>query len=157
MKNFHIIGVDPGTQGGIVIINPKHTAVEWFELSQYSKESIADIVGGLAFHHNCLAFIENVHTITGDGLATAGKFMRSFGFLEGLLYASGLTPQYVMPQVWQRTMALGVVKGSRKAAHADKATKLFPAAAKEFKRKRITQESADAFLIAEYGWRTYYL
>lgn len=152
-QNRHIIGIDPGTQGGIVIINPAHTAVEWFALSEYTNEQIADIITGLAFHHKCLAFIELVHAMQGDGITTAGTFMKAFGFLIGCCLAAGIPTDFVAPQTWQRMMALGVVTGSRKAAHAAKATLLFPDAAKEFKRKRITQETADAFLIAEYGWR----
>lgn len=152
MKPDYIIGIDPGTQGGIAVIQNDHTLIKVWALSSLTRPAIVSVLEEITTNA-CHVFIEQVGVMPSDGIASAGKFMRSFGFLEGLIFANNIEPFYVLPQKWQQMMALAKVVGSRKAAHAKKATALFPKFAATCRQKRVTQEVCDALLIAEYGWR----
>jgi hypothetical protein len=105
------------------------------------------------------AHFEQVNAMPGEGVSSAFAFGRYTGFLDGLIWANNIPVEYVQPQVWQRAMALGTIKrgpcgickagycDKRKHAHKHKAQLLFPSLA------RITLETCDALLIAEYNWR----
>lgn len=143
-----IIGVDPGTQGGIVIISRDHKDVHLFKLSKKSKQDIKDFI---EYHTpwgvECEAFFENVHSFPGEGVSSAHTFGRVNGHLEMALLCYEVPIKYIVPQVWQRGMALAKVVGDRKKAHLAKAKALFP------ELKGLNLETCDAVLIAEYGWR----
>ena len=93
------------------------------------------------------AYIEKVHSMPKQGVASSFKFGRSYGFLRGILVASQIPFEAVTPQVWQRGFSLPKGKGTaKKNAHKARAQELFPSL-------RITHAIADALLIAEYGRR----
>src|SRR4030095_8120640 len=90
--------------------------------------------------------LERVGVMPGQGIASTAKFMRSYGFLRGVLAALLIRREDVRPQVWQQ--ALGCLTGGKKAITRQKAQQLFPKC-----HVRITDKIADALLIAEHQRR----
>ena len=141
-----IIGVDPGTQGGFCTISADHKTVTLSKLRGLDVDAIAKYASQWEFD-NAVAYFENVHSFPGEGVNSAHTFGRANGHLEMALACYGVPRNYIIPQVWQRAMALAKVTGDRKKAHLAKAKALFP------DLKGVSLETCDAVLIAEYGWR----
>jgi len=107
---------------------------------------LADLVTELLWGASDAVYLERVHTMPGQGVASSGKFMMHYGFLRGVLVALGIPFEEVSPLKWQR--ALGCLSGGDKNVTKQKAQQLFP-------HLTITHATADALLIAEYGRRLY--
>lgn len=87
------------------------------------------------------AILEKVHTMPKQGIASAGKFMEHFGFLQGILTANGVPYEMISPQRWQKDM--GCLTGGNKNVSKAAAQRLFPSI-------KMTHAIADAILLAEY-------
>lgn len=134
-----VMGIDPGQGGGLALVGDKLWAIPmpqtlmdvWNEIVSWNKDVKK-------------AYIENVHSMRGWGISSAGKFMRSFGNLEAFLTAAGIPFEYVTPGVWQRS--LGCLSKGKKNVTKAKAQQLYP-------NLKWTHATADAALIATYGLR----
>jgi crossover junction endodeoxyribonuclease RuvC len=146
MKTF--IGIDPGQSGGVALIwegefvdknnqvkKMPETEADLSELFLFLKEQPSPHV-----------YIEKVHSMPAQGVASSFKFGYNFGLLIGMLAASKLPYTYVTPQKWQKAMGC-MTKGDKNVSKR-KAQELFP-------DQKITHAVADALLIAEYCRRTY--
>ena len=149
---MHIIGIDPGQSGGIarmVEYSGAGFVVKTWPMPQTEKDIadlLADLVTELLWGASDAVYLERVHTMPGQGIASSGKFMMHYGFLRGVLVALGIPFEEVSPLKWQR--ALGCLSGGDKNVTKQKAQQLFP-------HLTITHKTADALLIAEYGRRLY--
>lgn len=137
---MHIIGIDPGQSGGIAILRqgfpPQTIALKTTE---------ADIYAWLPlFTDDYFAYIERVHSMPKQGVASSFKFGQNYGFLRGLLIAMRISFDEVTPQKWQKAMGC-MSKGDKNVTKA-RAQQLFP-------QIKVTHAIADALLIAEYGRR----
>jgi len=140
------IGIDPGASGGIGIISTdgnfaikfgdKTESDIWNELQPLA----ADYVAGV------FAVIEDVHSMPKQGVSSSFKFGKHYGFLRGLLVASGIAFEPVTPQRWQK--AIGCMSRGDKNVTKQKAQQLFP-------HIKFTHATADAMLLAEYARRSY--
>lgn len=139
------IGIDPGTNGGIGVICGKDSyAIKmpettkdifdvFFELKQNADSENSPII----------AFLESVSASPQMGVVSSFTFGRGYGNLEMALTAAGIPFERVRPQVWQK--ALGCMTKGDKNVTKQKAQELFPSL-------KITHATADALLIAQYGW-----
>lgn len=160
-----ILGVDPGSQGGIAVISKDHQTVFVEKLSDKTIDALAAFFSFVNLLGHCEAYMESVNSMPGEGVSSAHSFGKSVGRLEMGLAAHGIPAQKVQPQVWQRKVALGMVKpqpcyvgrckgktcSDRKHAHKRKADLILDC------RNKVTLETCDALLIAEYGWRTRFI
>jgi len=138
-----IIGIDPGASGGIAWITDGKPCVEKMpDTLQDLWELIENITGALP--HKCKAYLEQVHSMPGQGVASSFKFGQGYGALEMALTAAGIPFERVTPQKWQK--ALGCLTKGEKNVSKRKAQELFPT-------MKVTHATADALLIAEYGRR----
>lgn len=138
-----IIGIDPGASGGIAWITDGNPCVEKMpDTLQDLWELIENITGALP--HKCKAYLEQVHSMPGQGVASSFKFGQGYGSLEMALTAAGIPFERVTPQKWQKSMGC-LTKGDKNVSKR-KAQELFP-------QLKITHATADALLIAEYGRR----
>ncbi|MFH1186224.1 MAG: hypothetical protein V1755_14485 [Chloroflexota bacterium] len=145
------LGIDPGKSGAIVALPHR----EWIGLD----ETIADIWLWLrALTPPVTALLEEVHSRpacdkrgkTVRGIRCTFAFGRAFGNVEAALIIAGVEMgirfERVMPQRWQRAIGLTVVKGEARPDHKRRlkalAQELFPGA-------KITNQTADAYLLAE--------
>lgn len=94
-------------------------------------------------------FIEQVHSMPGQGVSTTFKFGKNFGIALGVVHAIGLPLERVTPQAWKKTF---VLTGKDKDASRGKATELWPSMADRWKFK-YQNGLSDAALIAEHARR----
>ena len=134
-----IIGIDPGTNGGIAWITGGKPCVEKMpDTLQDLWELLRDIASG----GNCHTYIEQVHSSPQMGVKSAFTFGNGFGHLEMALTATGIPFTRIRPQVWQKE--LGCLTKGDKNVTKRKAQELFPSL-------KVTHATADALLIAKYG------
>lgn len=142
----YIAGIDPGARGAIAIINPERTWVELIRFEKHSLREIADIIAYSAMEYPLIVTLEKVGSRPHDGTRSTHSFGVNYGVIQGVLFALDIPFHNPVPQTWQRAMAMGGKIERRKAASAAKVKRLWP------KLKGVTQETADAVLLAEYGW-----
>ena len=136
-----IIGIDPGTNGGIAWITGGKPCVEKMpDTLKDLWELLRDI--DIASEEYCHAYIEQVHSSPQMGVKSAFTFGNGFGHLEMALTAAGIPFTRIRPQVWQKE--LGCLTKGDKNITKRKAQELFPSL-------KVTHATADALLIATYG------
>lgn len=136
-----IIGIDPGTNGGIAWITDGKPCVEKMpDTLKDLWELLRDI--DIASEEYCHAYIEQVHSSPQMGVKSAFTFGNGFGHLEMALTAAGIPFTRIRPQVWQKE--LGCLTKGDKNITKRKAQELFPSL-------KVTHATADALLIATYG------
>ena len=136
-----IIGIDPGTNGGIAWITDGKPCVEKMpDTLQDLWELLRDI--DIASEEYCHAYIEQVHSSPQMGVKSAFTFGNGFGHLEMALTAAGIPFTRIRPQVWQKEIGC-MTKGDKNITKR-KAQELFPSL-------KVTHATADALLIATYG------
>lgn len=152
-----IIGIDPGLDGGIAILEgPKALTVhdiptlkertrgrevDWAALSRlYMQYDIFEI------EH---AFIEQVHSMPKQGVASSFKFGYVAGGLRGLVAAWGIPTTMVTPQRWKKGLKLARTKDAAVA----RASELWPKVNFHGPKGGLRDGVAEAALIAYYGWK----
>lgn len=99
-----------------------------------------------------LVFIERVHSMPKQGVASSFNFGMGYGLWQGIVAGLGWPMELVTPQQWMKVMMTGQLKG--KDAGRGRAMELWPEAVEQFKRVKDNGR-ADAALLAEFGRRTY--
>jgi len=152
------IGVDPGGSGAIAATRdrqlifvkdmPVHggiiSAPGVTDILDYSLKAWRSSQGH--FHHTPPAWVEDVHSMPRQGVASSFKFGQAHGTVLGVLGALRIPVHLVTPAKWKRDLGLG----SDKAKALEMARRLFPTAELSLKR-HIGR--AEALLIAEWGRR----
>lgn len=148
------LGIDPGMQGGIAILYPDDLCISvmpeidsdwtWFR-------EIVRAYGARSFH----AFVEKVHSMPKQGVASTFKFGTGFGFVRGLLVGLCVPVTLVTPQKWQSAMLAGENKDDKKSASRAVAARLWPDISflKSSRSIKPHDGMCEAALIAEYGRR----
>lgn len=154
MINLSIVGIDPGASGGLAIIPPDHGLldIKTWNFTNLSEKEIRDIIFGEVSFLNSMVFLEKVHSMPMQGTSSSFSFGQNYGFLRGLLFACFIPFEDVPAKTWQTKLGLaksGMEKPERKRMLKAKAEQWFP-------RQKVTLSTADALLIAEYGYRTLY-
>lgn len=145
------IGIDPGKHGGIAVLSSDGgvidvvkmpcTAVDLYEyLSRYSGDSF------------CV--LERVGGMPGNGGSAMFNFGKGFGHLEMALLSLCIPFDEITPNKWEKHYQLGssgkFSKTEWKNRLKSKAQQLFPGLG-----KKVTLDTCDALLLAEYGRRVY--
>ena len=150
----HIIGIDPGITGAIVVLQSRAAPypIEWMRMPalKIGKSSRIDCAALKAFVENydvAHAYVEHVHAMPGQGVASMFTFGHACGAIEGLLAALHIPMTLVQPQAWKKRAGL---LGSEKDAARSRAIQIWPAW-RELAKKGAGQAFADAALIARYG------
>ena len=155
-----VIGVDPGLSGAIAIIWMGNKSNQIFfdmptrlklngkgrEVCGYTLFLIFERLKrhGFRFDH---AYVENVHSMPGQGVSSTFSFGKAAGVVEGVLSSMKVIIYMVSPQSWKREAGL---LGSEKDAARTLVKKLFPDIAYCVKRKKDIGR-ADALLLAYFG------
>lgn len=135
---INVLGIDPGLSGGLAIC--RDGIVEAYKMPETERD-VFDLMESWAFD-NPVVYLEAVHSMPGQGVASSFKFGRGYGFLRGVITALHYPLHDVSPQKWQK--ALGCLSHGDKNRTKAMAQQLFPGL-------RITHATADALLIMEYG------
>lgn len=138
------IGIDPGANGAAAALNQFGEIFDVIRFKDATPRDICDCIDEWIYPENdsnCVAVIEQVSAMPKQGVASTFKFGRSFGMLEGILYAKQIPFTYARPQLWQKQMKC-LTKGDKNITKSA-AQRLYP-------DRKITHADADAILIARY-------
>jgi len=148
------IGVDPGgSSGAIAWIWVKGNNITERGFMEFSKNTLwewYDELKGLSLWFSN-AIIENVHSMPGQGVSSAMKFGINVGHIEMALTAAQIPFTKVTPQKWMSFFGMKKEKTETKTEWKkrlrEKLQQLMP-------DLKVTNNNADAFLIAYYNWKT---
>jgi crossover junction endodeoxyribonuclease RuvC len=142
------IGIDPGKKGGVAIISDDGVKVYQWDDQRF----IEDMRQHANWLDKCVAAVEKVGAMPGQGVTSMFSFGQSYGFILGVLTAFGIPYQLVSPATWKREF--GLLK-SQKQGSVDVCKRLFPGV-NMLPTERCRKESdgmAESLLIAEYARR----
>ena len=141
------IGIDPGVNGGIAIINytPQNTGIEALSCPATVKD-MADIID---WHKwaciKTFAVIEKVHSFPKQGVRSVFTFGKNFGMWLGILATHEIPYLEITPQKWMKYYgSMPRDKKDRKNYLKHLAQSLYPSV-------RVTLKTADAILLAHYS------
>lgn len=144
------IGIDPGIEGGIALIG---SDIE-YQAYKYTSQKLIEVVRALAEQHlEVQAWVEQVHSMPAQGVASTFTFGKGFGQILGILEALNVPTNLVPAGQWKG--AIGVTHDKQTSIR--KAQFLFPEVSLlATKRSRKPSDGmAEALLIAEYGRRQF--
>lgn len=142
------IGIDPGKKGGVATISEDGVKVYQWDDQRF----IEDMRQHANWLDKCVAAVEKVGAMPGQGVTSMFSFGQSYGFILGVLAAFGIPYQLVSPATWKREF--GLLK-SQKQGSVDVCKRLFPGV-NLLPTERCRKESdgmAESLLIAEYARR----
>ena len=141
----YYIGVDPGKSGSIAIL----TDDDIHSVTKMPVDAFGyDIIFDSSFDdYNCIAVVEKVHAMPGQGVTS----MFTFGYGVGRLHAS-LELYYVpyhleTPQTWMKWHKMKKIKDESGTSYKNRLKSL---AQRLFPHQKIYGWNADALLIAYY-------
>ena len=111
----YFVGVDPGAQGGLAILNLGKdkevkfvTAKSMPTLKVDGKSTLNTRALETFFPHQpFLATLEQVGAMPGQGVSSMFQFGRMFGSIEAILDATAEEINYVWPQRWKKYFGIG--------------------------------------------------
>jgi hypothetical protein len=144
-----VIGIDPGIRGGVVVLDQfKMVKYVYAFRPDLTEREFTDIIRTATVRlHECggdACFIEKVGYIRGDGGQGAFTFGKLVGLIHGTLLCQEIRLVHVMPSMWQSKMRC--LSGGNKNVTKHRAIELFPS-------EKVTHATADALLIAAYGYQ----
>lgn len=142
-----VIGIDPGKSGGIAIIEGRQLHGH-IGLAKLTDREVWEL---LARNEPALCVLEKVHASPQMGVTSSFTFGQSFGMIRMAVIAAGLRLEMVTPQTWQKSIGLKSIKAKLGSAENKKRNKAM--AQELFPGIKVTNATADALLIAEYGRR----
>ena len=142
------IGIDPGKNGGIAIIDSDGVIA-----FPFSEERLLIELDGIAQEYECICYLEHVHAMPKQGVSSTFNFGMNFGFIQGVLKAYEIPYELVTPQKWKKEFSCT----SDKNTSIEVCKRLFPYVnLKATERcKKDHDGMAEALLLAEYGRRHY--
>lgn len=148
---MRIVGIDPGATGAIVLLEDGQP-IEWIDMpivkiGASTRVNAAALAEFLAQTEATHTYVEAVHSMPKQGVASSFNFGHSTGTIMGVLGALGMPHTLVTPQAWKK--AAGLIGTDKDAARA-RAIQLWPKWA-ELHKKGKGQALADAALIARHG------
>ena len=140
------VGVDPGKKGGYAVIDGD--AVDVFP---WDDSSFIDNMADAVNCGTCVACVEKVGAMHGQGVTSMFTFGKSAGFIEGVLAALGIGYQLIPPKTWKAEFGLN----SDKADSIAVCKRLFPGVnlLATDKCRKDSDGMAEALLMAEYARR----
>ena len=160
----NFIGIDPGLQGGIAIINDYPEIVDSLKMpiiSQGKKKVYNHLalrqffVRFEASHY--YAILEQQQPMPKQGVTSMFSIGYGFGALKQCLVDFAIPHEVVRAQVWQKEFGISGRKGNTKAQALQICQDLFPSTnLLATKRSKKPHEGiVDALLISEYARRRY--
>lgn len=154
-----IIGIDPGINGGICVLQGNHilnlskcpTKKNLKLVTTYDEYAMANLIKEYCTtYHNVKVYMELVHAMPHQGVTSMFTFGKGYGIWLGIFGALGLPYELVTPQEWKKKLIVGPAKDKQTSIALAK--HLFPNII--LKKGRATTDHdgmAEAALIAFYG------
>lgn len=158
---MHIIGIDPGAQGALVLLDADQRIKDWADMPSHNitvagkKRAAIDVHGLAAVLRGWaeiadFAVLEQVASMPKQGVASTFAFGRAAMAPEMALAAFNVPFNLVTPAVWKRVMQ---ANGDKDDARR-RASQLMPQDAHIWPNK-ANADRAEAALMALYGLRVY--
>ena len=152
MKTY--IGIDPGgSSGAIAWITVDFYGITAYGHFEFSKNTLLEWYDKLtAITGNPTCVVESVHSMPGQGVSSSMKFGVNVGHIEMALTAAGIPFEKTTPQKWMKFYGMTKDKNETKTEWKkrlrERLQQLIP-------NLKVTNNNADAYLIAYYNWKTY--
>lgn len=150
-----IIGVDPGKDGGIAVIDGDGVLVWAAPLNSHAPKLVASHLRYCANQYPGLryVFVEYVHAMPGQGVTSMFNMGRGLGVIHGVIEANMLQVVDVQPQLWQKHAGVKAeTRIERKRALCRKACELFDDKFRKSSRATTPHSGmCDAALIAKFA------
>lgn len=149
MKKY-FIGVDPGQEGGVVVLDLDGKIV----MNGGFNGSVHQIRDLFRDHHpfdkpdQCFAILEQVSAMPGQGVSSCFKFGFNYGIVTMALAFANIPYSLAVPRKWMNYLELP--KKPKDIAKTQWKKQLMSIGQRWFPKERITLQLADALLIAEY-------
>lgn len=146
MEPYLLIGIDPGASGGIAWADTE-LGTSGAAAMPECPYRLADLLDDLKLKGICWVYLEKVHSMPGQGVASTYKFGESVGVIKGITAALAIPVIMVSPQKWQKTMELprGIqFKKERKHRIRDLMQARYP-------HIKVNLKTADALAIMTYA------
>ena len=151
-----IIGIDPGINGAISIIENKKI-IEVYDTPtmidgkknkrQINSAQVTNIIKErLNTDKEVIVVVEHVNAMPGQGVTSMFNFGQSFGVIKGICAALSLPIYFVRPAKWKKLFNL--IKTNKDASRT-KVIEAYPQISNKLHRKKDSNR-ADAILIALY-------
>ena len=143
-----IIGIDPGLDGGIAILNGSHIELletvptetkGGFIKRQVDAQKLINII---RVYPDAVCYLERVASRPGQGVGSVFSFGDTYGAIRGVLAALNIPTYMVAPQIWKKELKISSKEDSLKAIKD-----LYPL----LKWRKKDHNLAEAILIAMYG------
>lgn len=145
-----VIGIDPGKSGGIAVMNAEDHSIEAVYKMPQTPVDAVELLS--QYSQDSTAYLEQV--LTRPGQQGMFEFGRNYGMLETALSALGISHVKVTPQKWEKEFQLHKPKTADHSRAKSEHKRILKAKAQElFPRLKITLATADALLLAEWGYR----
>ena len=151
-----IIGIDPGINGAISIIENKKISEDYDTPTMIDgKKNKRQINGAqvtnifkerLNGEKEVVVVVEHVNAMPGQGVTSMFNFGQSFGVIKGICAALNLPIYFVRPAKWKKHFNL--IKTNKDASRT-KVIEAYPEISSKLHRKKDSNR-ADAILIALY-------
>jgi len=150
MSNNIYIGIDPGQSGGIARIVSDGKPVVW--PMPVTTKDLWEIlhVGCIQPEYKTIVFIEKVHSMPGQGVASTFKFGVNYGKLLGMLAALSVRYEEIPPRTWQKGLGIPPRDKARNESKTAFKNRLKAKAQQLYPNIKFTLKTCDAMLIAEY-------
>jgi len=150
------LGIDPGgSSGGMALLTvdgdgiigrhyiefSKNTLKEWYDWLEHFKE------GDIAV----FCVLEKVHSMPKQGIVSATTFGKNVGHIEMALTAASIPFREVTPQTWMKYYGMKKDKDESKTEWKRRLRERLQQLMPDLK---VTNNNADAYLIAYYNWKT---
>jgi len=125
MSQKYFIGLDPGSSSGAYgIIDQDGEYVTCGDIPTVNGRVDVRVLSMLVnLQVDSFFAVEDVHTMTGQGISSSGKFMRAAGAIEATALLTGSPMVLVTPQRWKKYHEL---IGMEKKASLDLARYMWP-------------------------------
>lgn len=144
------IGIDPGKHGSVAVMDMvEHKIQNVFTMPQTPTDMLALLS---AFNpEDCVAYLEQVNEMPGQkGMF---EFGRNYGMIETSLAALKISHYKVTSQKWQKRFQLKKPTTTDKSKAYRERKAILKAKAQEiFPQLKITLDTSDGLLIAEYAY-----
>ncbi|MBI9092813.1 MAG: hypothetical protein JEZ12_26655 [Desulfobacterium sp.] len=145
------LGIDPGGSGAACLKSGPEIKISDYvgilETSAQIREwKSAYLIQG--------AFLELVHSMPDDGVASAFKFGTNFGFWQGTLASLEIPFKFVTPQAWRKGLFAGVPGKTTKKKSLFVARRMFPDSECFLREK--DHDRAEAMLMAYQAERYFF-
>jgi len=145
-----IAGVDPGFSGAIVLLENDNKIFSLFDMPVITvgkkKELDGALLAGIFRDTVAHAYIEKAQSMPGQGIASTGRYMESYGRIRGICEGLGIPYTLVHPRTWKKVMMPDMPK--EKGASIQRVKQLYPDI--DLPRKK-DHNKCDALLLSLYG------